>query len=138
MLFPDLRGSCSEAFEEFRRWTGGYQSTLGCWVRCCRWVWVVVQVSSRSRPSGRTTRHSWLLALRSCESGAEGLNSRRCGNERLIYSIYPVDVIKSKIQTDALDPTKRQYKGMMDCIRKTWSKEGWRGFMGGLGPTLIR
>jgi solute carrier family 25 carnitine/acylcarnitine transporter 20/29 len=53
-------------------------------------------------------------------------------------SIYPIDVIKSKIQTDALDPTKRQYKGMMDCIRKTWSKEGWRGFTGGLGPTLIR
>ena len=58
--------------------------------------------------------------------------------ERLTISIYPVDVIKSKIQTDALDPTKRQYKGMIDCVRKTWSKEGWRGFTGGLGPTLIR
>jgi hypothetical protein len=56
----------------------------------------------------------------------------------LICSIYPVDVIKSKIQTDALDPTKRQYKGMIDCVRKTWGKEGWRGFTGGLGPTLIR
>jgi len=53
-------------------------------------------------------------------------------------SIYPVDVIKSKIQTDSLDPAKRQYKGMIDCVRKTWSREGWRGFTGGLGPTLIR
>jgi solute carrier family 25 carnitine/acylcarnitine transporter 20/29 len=58
--------------------------------------------------------------------------------QRLIFSIYPIDVIKSKIQTDALDPTKRQYKGMIDCVRKTWSKEGWKGFTGGLGPTLIR
>jgi solute carrier family 25 carnitine/acylcarnitine transporter 20/29 len=27
---------------------------------------------------------------------------------------------------------------MIDCVRKTWSREGWRGFTGGLGPTLIR
>jgi len=66
------------------------------------------------------------------------LGDEICGHRRLISSIYPIDVIKSKIQTDALDPTKRQYKGMMDCIRKTWSKEGWKGFTGGLGPTLIR
>ena len=66
------------------------------------------------------------------------LDGGRYEHGRLISSIYPIDVIKSKIQTDALDPTKRQYKGMMDCIRKTWSKEGWKGFTGGLGPTLIR
>jgi hypothetical protein len=84
-------------------------------------------------------------AVRPCESQtptlrlyAIGVDGGRYGDGRLISSIYPIDVIKSKIQTDALDPTKRQYKGMMDCIRKTWSKEGWRGFTGGLGPTLIR
>lgn len=53
-------------------------------------------------------------------------------------SIYPVDVIKSKLQTDALDPAKRQYKGMIDCVSKVWRTQGWRGFTGGLGPTLIR
>jgi hypothetical protein len=73
--------------------------------------------------------------VKSCVGGWNGWTY---WNGRLISSIYPIDVIKSKIQTDALDPTKRQYKGMMDCIRKTWSKEGWRGFTGGLGPTLIR
>lgn len=54
------------------------------------------------------------------------------------YSIYPVDVIKSKLQTDSLDPSKRQYKGMIDCASKVWKTQGWRGFTGGLGPTLIR
>lgn len=55
-----------------------------------------------------------------------------------VLSIYPVDVIKSKLQTDALDPAKRQYKGMIDCVAKVWRSQGWRGFTGGLGPTLIR
>lgn len=56
----------------------------------------------------------------------------------LWFSIYPVDVIKSKLQTDSLDPAKRQYKGIVDCGLKTWRAQGWRGFTGGLGPTLLR
>lgn len=54
------------------------------------------------------------------------------------YSIYPIDVIKSKLQTDSLDPTKREYTGLVDCARKVWQRQGWKGFTGGLGPTLIR
>lgn len=53
-------------------------------------------------------------------------------------SIYPIDVVKSKLQTDSLDPAKRQFKGMADCFRQTWRAQGWRGFTGGLEPTLIR
>ncbi len=53
-------------------------------------------------------------------------------------SIYPIDVVKSKLQTDSLDPAKRMYSSMFDCFRKTWRTQGWRGFTGGLEPTLIR
>ncbi|GFZ50836.1 Carrier protein YMC1, mitochondrial [Saitozyma sp. JCM 24511] len=53
-------------------------------------------------------------------------------------SIYPVDVIKSKLQTDSLDPSKRQYRGMVDCAIKVWRAQGLKGFTGGLAPTLIR
>ncbi|KAI9637565.1 mitochondrial carrier domain-containing protein [Dioszegia hungarica] len=53
-------------------------------------------------------------------------------------SVYPIDVVKSKLQTDSLDPAKRQYKGMVDCAVQTFRKQGWRGFTGGLAPTLIR
>lgn len=53
-------------------------------------------------------------------------------------SIYPIDVVKSKIQTDSLDPSKRQYSGMVDCFKKTWRAQGIKGFTGGLTPTLVR
>lgn len=53
-------------------------------------------------------------------------------------SIYPVDVVKSKLQTDAIDPAKRKYRGMLDCARQTYRAHGWRGFTGGLTPTLVR
>lgn len=56
----------------------------------------------------------------------------------LWFSIYPIDVVKSKLQTDALDPAKRQYKGMLDCFGKTWRAQGVKGFLGGLEPTLVR
>jgi solute carrier family 25 carnitine/acylcarnitine transporter 20/29 len=59
-------------------------------------------------------------------------------DQRADDSIYPVDVIKSKLQTDSLDPAKRQYRGIVDCATKTWRAQGWRGFTGGLAPTLLR
>jgi len=27
---------------------------------------------------------------------------------------------------------------MLDCFAKTWRAQGWRGFVGGLTPTLVR
>ncbi|WVN86295.1 uncharacterized protein L203_101458 [Cryptococcus depauperatus CBS 7841] len=56
----------------------------------------------------------------------------------LWLSIYPVDVIKSKLQTDSLEPSRQIYKGMIDCARQTWRAQGVKGFLGGLAPTLIR
>lgn len=52
--------------------------------------------------------------------------------------VYPVDVIKSRLQTDALDPAKRQYKGTLDCARQIFAQGGFRGFFRGLIPTLAR
>ncbi|WOO76719.1 putative mitochondrial carrierc [Vanrija pseudolonga] len=56
----------------------------------------------------------------------------------LWFSIYPIDVVKSKLQTDALEPSKRKYTGMLDCFAKTWRAQGVKGFLGGLEPTLVR
>lgn len=53
-------------------------------------------------------------------------------------SIYPVDVVKSKLQTDSLVRAQQQYAGMLDCARQTWRAHGVRGFTGGLTPTLVR
>ncbi|EJD34687.1 mitochondrial carrier with solute carrier repeats [Auricularia subglabra TFB-10046 SS5] len=53
--------------------------------------------------------------------------------------IYPIDVVKSRIQTDGFDAASgRKYSSTLDCLRKVWAAEGVKGFTRGLGPTLIR
>ena len=56
----------------------------------------------------------------------------------LWLTAYPADIIKSKLQTDALNPNERRYKGTLDCIRQTFRADGVRGFFRGLLPTLVR
>ncbi len=53
--------------------------------------------------------------------------------------IYPVDMIKSRMQTDGFSATTGQkYKSTLDCVRVVWRTEGIGAFTRGLGPTLIR
>lgn len=53
--------------------------------------------------------------------------------------IYPIDMIKSRMQTDGFTPaTGQKYRNTIDCVRTVWHTEGWRAFTRGLGPTLIR
>jgi len=53
--------------------------------------------------------------------------------------IYPIDVIKSRMQTDGFSSsTGRRYNTTLDCIKQVWRSEGLAAFTRGLGPTLIR
>lgn len=53
--------------------------------------------------------------------------------------IYPIDMIKSRMQTDGFSPsTGQKYTSARDCVRKVWRTEGIGAFTRGLGPTLIR
>ena len=53
--------------------------------------------------------------------------------------IYPIDMIKSRMQTDGFTPsTGQKYKSTLDCVRTVWRTEGISAFTRGLGPTLIR
>ncbi|OCH87876.1 mitochondrial carrier [Obba rivulosa] len=53
--------------------------------------------------------------------------------------IYPIDMIKSRMQTDGFSPKDGQkYKSTLDCVRTVWRTEGIGAFTRGLGPTLIR
>lgn len=56
----------------------------------------------------------------------------------LWLTAYPADIVKSKLQTDALNPSERRYKGTLDCIQQTFKQDGIRGFFRGLLPTLVR
>lgn len=42
-------------------------------------------------------------------------------NDRFVT--YPVDVVKSAIQSDSADPAKRKYKGTIDAFQQLY-KEG--------------
>lgn len=57
--------------------------------------------------------------------------------EALWIASYPFDVVKSKMQSDGFGD-KMRYRGMIDCFRQTWAKEGMLGFWKGIGPTLLR
>lgn len=53
--------------------------------------------------------------------------------------IYPIDMIKSRMQTDGFSAADGQkYKSSLHCVRTIWRSEGIGAFTRGLGPTLIR
>ncbi|KAJ3734027.1 mitochondrial carrier domain-containing protein [Lentinula guzmanii] len=53
--------------------------------------------------------------------------------------IYPIDMIKSRMQTDGFtSATGRRYASSLDCAKQVWRSEGPKAFLRGLGPTLIR
>ncbi|TPX35983.1 hypothetical protein SmJEL517_g01833 [Synchytrium microbalum] len=54
------------------------------------------------------------------------------------FSIYPIDVVKSKLQTDALDPAKRQYKSAIHCFSTTVKAEGMAGLYRGFWVCMLR
>ncbi|KAJ1025778.1 hypothetical protein NDA18_004112 [Ustilago nuda] len=56
----------------------------------------------------------------------------------LWLTAYPADIIKSKLQTDALRKEDRRYKGLLDCVKQIYRGGGVKGFFRGLLPTLVR
>lgn len=56
--------------------------------------------------------------------------------EALWLASYPLDVIKSKVQSDSFE--KPKYKSAWDATRKTFATQGVVGFWRGIVPTLLR
>lgn len=50
---------------------------------------------------------------------------------------FPVDVVKSRLQTDGMDG-KLKYTGAVDCVKKSYQAEGMNFFTRGLTSTLLR
>ena len=51
--------------------------------------------------------------------------------------LYPIDVVKSRIQTDGMFGPKK-YRSMLDCVAVSYREEGLRVFTRGLSSALIR
>ena len=51
---------------------------------------------------------------------------------------YPLDIIKSAIQTDSIHPAQRKYAGWSDAAVKLWREGGVKRYTAGLAPCLLR
>lgn len=83
------------------------------------------------------------LRTRHAESGAAlpaGAVLTAGGLGGFVYWLctYPTDVVKSALQTDAVDRAQRKYSGWVDCAKKLYHEEGWHRFYRGLTPCLLR
>jgi len=54
------------------------------------------------------------------------------------FSTYPIDVVKSSMQGDAIDPKNRKYSSVIHCAKTLYKENGWRRFTQGLSPCLMR
>jgi solute carrier family 25 carnitine/acylcarnitine transporter 20/29 len=53
-------------------------------------------------------------------------------------SIYPIDVIKSRMQADTPDPSKRKFKSMIGTFGTIMKENGVGGFFKGFAPCMLR
>jgi solute carrier family 25 carnitine/acylcarnitine transporter 20/29 len=51
-------------------------------------------------------------------------------------SMFPIDTIKSKVQADSL--SKPEFKGTLDCLRRSVAIEGWAGLWKGVSAAMAR
>jgi len=51
---------------------------------------------------------------------------------------YPLDIVKTAVQCDAIHPAQRKYAGALDAARQLWAEGGARRFSAGLSPALMR
>jgi solute carrier family 25 (mitochondrial carnitine/acylcarnitine transporter), member 20/29 len=87
---------------------------------------LVTQLMTLRNGESREELPSWQIA---CCGGLVG--------EVLWAAIYPIDIVKSKMQADGFG-REQLYRNVRDVVRKTWTSNGLRGFYHGLSPALYR
>lgn len=53
-------------------------------------------------------------------------------------SVYPLNLIRTRLQASGSSGHPERYTGILDVARKTYARDGWRGFYRGLFPTLAK
>lgn len=51
---------------------------------------------------------------------------------------FPFDIVKTRMQSDSINKSERQYKNMKGCIQKTMKNNSLGELSQGLGPCLLR
>ncbi|KAJ3040557.1 Mitochondrial carrier protein ymc2 [Rhizophlyctis rosea] len=96
----------------------------GCYFASYEWL---VQRTMRVEGKRRDQVETW----KQCIYGA-------LAGYSLWIAVYPIDVIKSKIQTDGFDAGTRKYSSSLDCARKTYAQQGMAGFYRGFWACMFR
>ncbi|KAI0471614.1 calcium-binding mitochondrial carrier protein Aralar1 [Xylariaceae sp. FL0804] len=53
------------------------------------------------------------------------------------FMVYPIDLVKTRMQNQRGNPGTRLYKNSVDCFRKVITNEGFRGLYSGVLPQLV-
>lgn len=53
-------------------------------------------------------------------------------------SVYPLNLVRTRLQASGSSGHPEKYTGVWDVARKTYQRDGWRGFYRGLFPTLAK
>lgn len=70
-----------------------------------------------------------VLALLACGSVSGSIGAT---------SVYPLNLVRTRLQASGSSGHPQQYNGIMDVVRHTYARDGWRGFYRGLLPTLAK
>ena len=53
-------------------------------------------------------------------------------------TVYPLEMVKTRMQMEPSDVAKRQYRGVVDCLRQTIAQEGPAAMFKGFVPCVTR
>ncbi|ATY64291.1 mitochondrial carnitine acylcarnitine carrier [Cordyceps militaris] len=98
-------------------------AAYGAWFTAFEWM---MNADARRTGVDRSAIAAWKVAL---YGGLAG--------EVLWLASYPLDVVKSRMQTDGFGSAQK-YPSMRSCFAATWRADGLAGFWKGIGPTLLR
>jgi Mitochondrial carrier protein len=52
--------------------------------------------------------------------------------------VYPLNLVRTRLQASGSSGHPERYSSIGDVVRKTYRRDGWRGFYRGLVPTLAK
>mmetsp|Transcript_15424 Transcript_15424/g.49193 ORF Transcript_15424/g.49193 Transcript_15424/m.49193 type:complete len:128 (-) Transcript_15424:97-480(-) len=67
-----------------------------------------------------------------------GLVGGGCAGGLFWGTLYPLETIKTRMQSDHIVKEKRLYSGVIDCAKKTYAEGGVKSFFKGYVPSLTR
>jgi len=86
--------------------------------------------SEISEVSARTQQKSFSIVPKIVNGGIAGIIGVTC--------VFPLDLVKTRLQNQQVGPNgERQYSSMLDCFKKTYRAEGFKGMYRGSAVNIL-